>query len=328
MNVEEKELAIISSEKCREDRPGKRWWHLRRFITAYAQLLQQFPLAVTTGTAEIIAKVIEQERQNIPALGGLHFRPIGPSFEGVVYLAAAVAKRQIRRVLWFDDPEDLAVDRPENYALLRNCNLAGAYLHVNASAHLWALHASEARGLSGHKYIRTPLNHGPVEQGGIQETVVLIAHDGEKDRISRFVLHYRDVLRHFPRILATSGTLKHIEEFLKIHVPPRERQRLKILPVGATATMAHGPSGGDVIVADEIFDWYREGGRATNLEHVLHHVLFFADNSKSHPHEADIRVLLKTCADPRNRVNLILNSRMAEEWATRYAEPLSAHNGV
>lgn len=90
--------------------------------------------------------------------------------------------------------------------------------------------------------------------------------------------------------------------------------------------MAHGPSGGDVIVADEIFDWYREGGRANNLEHVLHHVLFFADNSKSHPHEADIHVLLKTCADPRNRINLILNSRMAEEWANRYLQPLSAPN--
>jgi methylglyoxal synthase len=322
MSIEEKELALTASEKCRQDRSGNRWWHLRRFVAAYAPLLQQFPLAVTTSTAEIIDKVIEQERQNNPALGSLRMRDVGPSFEGVVYLAAAVAKRQIQRVILFDDPDDLAVDRPENYALLRNCNLAGAYLHINASAHLWALYASEARGLAGHRYIRDPLNHGPVEQGAIQETVVLIAHDGEKPRIARFVLHYRDVLRLFPRILATSGTLKYIEEFLKIHVPPRERQRLKILPVGATATMAHGPSGGDVIVADEIFDWYREGGRANNLEHVLHHVLFFADNSKSHPHEADIRVLLKTCTDPRNRVNLILNSHMAEEWANRYLQPL------
>ena len=74
-------------------------------------------------------------------------------------------------------------------------------------------------------------------------------------------------------------------------------------------------------VADEILDWYHDAGRASGSDHVLHHVLFFADSSKSHPHEADIRVLLKACADPRNRVNLILNSRMAEEWANRYSPP-------
>lgn len=319
MSVDEK-LAIMASEKCRQHRPGKRWWHLRRFVAAYAPLLQQFQLEVTTNTAEILDEVIEHEQHRDPGFG-LNINRVGPPFAGVVHLAAEVAKRNIRRVLWFQDPDDLVEDRPENYALLRNCNLAGAHLHLNASAHLWALYESETRKIPGHSYIRIPWDDDPDNK--IRETVVLIAHDGEKPRIARFVLHYRDVLRLFPRLLATSGTLKYIEDFLKIHVSPRERRCLNILPVGQTATMAHGPSGGDVIVADEIFDWYSEKSLANTMDHVLHHVLFFADNSKSHPHEADIRVLLKTCTDPRNRVNLILNSRMAEEWANRYFETLS-----
>lgn len=54
-------LAIMASEKCRQHRSGKRWWHLRRFVAAYAPLLQQFELEVTSNTAEILDEVIEQE---------------------------------------------------------------------------------------------------------------------------------------------------------------------------------------------------------------------------------------------------------------------------
>lgn len=307
-------VALMASEMCRTNIPGKPWWHIRRFLRAYYPLLQQFELIATSGTAEVVDELMDTD----PSIPRLDVKRCGASFEGVVHIAALVAKRELNRVLWFQDPQDLAVDRPENYALLRNCNLAGAHLHLNAAAHLWALHTSELRDLPSERYVREPINKDPVEIGGVQESVILIAHDGEKPRIARFVLHYRDVLRRFPRVLATSGTLKHIEEFLKVQLPPWERRRLQIQPVGKTATMAHGPSGGDVIVADEIIDWYREGGRANGSDHVLHHILFFADSSKSHAHEADIRVLLKACANPRNRVNLILNSRMAEEWANRY----------
>ena len=70
---------------------------------------------------------------------------------------------------------------------------------MNSSAHLWALHASESLGVSGLGYIREPVNHGPVETGAVQETIVLIAHDGEKDA-------HRSVCASLPRRVAAFPT--------------------------------------------------------------------------------------------------------------------------
>src|SRR5713226_4747320 len=143
---------MMASETCGQVVSGKRqrWCNLPSFAIAYATLLEQHgPIAVTEHTAEILSQVLKSKSPDI--------RSAGPSFEGVVRLAAAVAKRQIQRVLWFQDPEDLKVDHPENYALLRNCNLAGAHLHVNGSAHLWALYESEARNIPGHYYDTEPM---------------------------------------------------------------------------------------------------------------------------------------------------------------------------
>jgi methylglyoxal synthase len=220
-----------------------------------------------------------------------------------------VARKEIHRVLWFQDPNDLLVGRAENYALLRNCNLAGAHLMMNSAAHLWALYQQTLTGKATRPY------QPPYNGADVYESVFLIAHDGEKTRMSRFVFLFRDVLARFPRVMATSGTLVHIQKVLSGFGAP---DSLQVGPVGATKTLAHGPSGGDVVVADEIYDSYGVGGRAHHGERVLHHVLFFPDHRQSHAHEVDVRTLLETCANPLHRVNLILNSRMAEEWAQRY----------
>ena len=95
MNIENNKLAIMASEECRRNRPGKRWWHLRRFVSAYARLLQQYSLEVTTSTAAILDEAIALERQTNPECANLQIRRVGRSFEGVVHIAAAVAKREI-----------------------------------------------------------------------------------------------------------------------------------------------------------------------------------------------------------------------------------------
>jgi len=302
-------LGMIASEECRKPREGKRWWHLRRFVAAYARVVGAHKVFATEHTAEIIRSAYGEAIDADLSLPRLSLESVGPSTRGVVKLAAMVARKEIKRVLWFQDPNELLVGRPENYALLRNCNLAGAHLMMNSAAHLWALYNTPP-GTSTGTYSTIPYHEGEV-----CESVFLIAHDAEKPRMSRFVFQFRDVLTKFPRLMATSGTLKHIEKVLSDY---GDDALLKITPVGATAAMSHGPSGGDVVVADEIYDWYGPGGRALEGEYVLHHILFFADHRQSHPHEADIRVLLETCANPLHRVNLILNSRMAAEWAQRY----------
>jgi len=285
-------------------------------VAAYAPVIGAHTVCATENTAEIVQACYAEAKRVRRSLPKLTLRSVGLTTRGVVRLATMVARKEIERVLWFQDPGDLLVGRVENYALLRNCNLAGAHLLMNAAAHLWALYQMSLKRMAEKPYYTDPYNRGDV-----QESVFLIAHDAEKPRMSRFAFQFRDVLARFPRLMATAGTRVHIAKCLSDYGTTADS--LPIRAVGATPAMAHGPSGGDVIVADEIYDWYGPGGRAHRGQYVLHHVLFFADHRQSHPHEADIRVLLETCANPLHRVNLVLNSRMAEEWAQRYRHPPS-----
>jgi len=301
---------IVSSSCATRAEAEKRWYHFRRFANDYHEVLSAYKFLLprdTVNTVEKFGTDIDLEQ-----LGE-------DNFEGIVRLAALVAKGEINRVLMFQDPEDLAIEEAPSYALLRNCNLRGAHFLVNAAAHLWALHQATNNGRPPGK----PYSKEPVDWHGFKETVAFIAHDREKPRMARFALHFRDVLRRF-RLIGTSGTVSSIRNHLREFVPPRER--LPIYPVGAPAGtteravkhMGHGPAGGDVIIAEEMFNWYAAPMPQDLSLQVFHHVLFFIDHKHSHPHEPDIQVLLKTCIDPRHRVNLILNSRMAEEWAERY----------
>lgn len=304
-------IGIVASDTCTQHVEGKRWFHLRKFIDAYHDVMSRFRIVATDNTARIIKDTVSQ----IPNCSSkqLEVAQLGDSFKGVVTLAAMVARGDVRRVLMFQDPKDLDIERPERYALLRNCNLSGSKLHINASAHLWALFECKRLGIiQTHPYYTVPINAADVK-----ETIAFIAHDREKPRMGRFALHYRSVLRTFPRLIATSGTKKHIDEFLKNTLPPSDR--LVIQSAGAKDKESHGPAGGDVIIADEIFATYGIDGPACRMPYyTLHHILFFIDHKNTHPHEPDIQVLLRTCANPEHRVNLILNSRMAEEWAERY----------
>src|SRR5262249_9804128 len=154
-------------------------------------------------------------------------------------LAAMVAKGQIDRVLFFQDPRDLEIEHPENYALLRNCNLHGCRFCINEAAHLWAQ-------CQRHKEKAAPrIQRKPTDLA--DETVALIAFGKEKERMARFVLRYAEAFQRFPRLLATSGTKDYIDRFLD--AAGRPDTRLKIESAGLVPGETRGPAGGDVIIA-------------------------------------------------------------------------------
>lgn len=312
------QLGIVASERCRDPhREGKRWFHLLRFALTYRELLSEYRVVAPDTTAAMLKDALSALQDD--AAKGLrrNIEPLGETFRGTVSLAAKVAKREVNRVLMFQDPVDLAIERPENYALLRNCNLAGAHLCINGAAHLWALYECHRRGIQQN----WPYIYKPQVVENATETVAFIAHDGQKERIARFAIQYQDVLRTFPRLVATSGTRDYIADRFKSWLP--EERALDIQVAGETAKISHGPPGGDVVIADEIFSTYSQFKAASHKHefYIFWNVLFFVDHKATHPHEPDIQVLLKTCLNPLHRVNLILNSHMAAEWASRYRKP-------
>lgn len=98
------------------------------------------------------------------------------------------------------------------------------------------------------------------------KTIALIAHDGKKPSMIEFVRAYRDVLEKVD-LVATGTTGKLIQEETGLGVN----------------RMLSGPIGGDVQIASLV------------VEGQISAVIFFVDELDKHPHDPDIRTLLRLC---------------------------------
>jgi methylglyoxal synthase len=96
--------------------------------------------------------------------------------------------------------------------------------------------------------------------------IALIAHDGKKDDMVRFVVEHREVLAK-SILLATGTTGERIAKSTGLHV---ER-------------MLSGPYGGDAQIAARV------------AEGQVDAVVFMVDPLNAHPHEPDIQGLLRIC---------------------------------
>jgi len=97
-------------------------------------------------------------------------------------------------------------------------------------------------------------------------TIALIAHDGKKDDMIRFVRERQEMLACF-RMIATGTTGERIQQATGL---PVERMR-------------SGPYGGDAQIAARVAQ-----GEITG-------VFFLVDPLYAHPHEPDISSLLRIC---------------------------------
>jgi len=97
--------------------------------------------------------------------------------------------------------------------------------------------------------------------------IAIIAHDGKKDDIVKFLIKNREVLQQEKiEFIATGTTGGRAEE------------------AGfKTKRMLSGPLGGDAQIAGRV------------AEGKTHMVLFFKDPLSSHPHEADVNMLIRVC---------------------------------
>ena len=97
--------------------------------------------------------------------------------------------------------------------------------------------------------------------------IAIIAHDGKKDDIIRFLIKNRELLQQ-ERIqfiaTGTTGGRAEAEGF-------------------KTRRMLSGPLGGDAQIAGRV------------AEGKTQMVLFFKDPLSSHPHEADVNMLIRVC---------------------------------
>jgi methylglyoxal synthase len=97
-------------------------------------------------------------------------------------------------------------------------------------------------------------------------TLAIVAHDGRKADLVAFATFNRAVLSGF-RLVATATTGRLLREKVGL----------------AVETVLSGPMGGDAQIA------------AMVVEGEVAAVLFFVDPLSAHPHDPDIRTLLRVC---------------------------------
>jgi methylglyoxal synthase len=97
-------------------------------------------------------------------------------------------------------------------------------------------------------------------------TIAVIAHDGRKADLVAFATYNRDTLAGF-RLVATATTGRLLREKVGLEV----------------TTVLSGPMGGDAQIAAQVVS----GDIAA--------VLFFVDPLSAHPHDPDIRTILRVC---------------------------------
>jgi methylglyoxal synthase len=130
-------------------------------------------------------------------------------------------------------------------------------------------------------------------------TIAVIAHDGRKTDLVAFATYNREVLSRF-RLVATATTGRLLREKVGLEVE----------------TVLSGPLGGDAQIAARV----AEGRIAA--------VLFFVDPLSAHPHDPDIRTLLRVCnvhdvplATNVATANLFLTSSLLASEAPSVAAP-------
>jgi methylglyoxal synthase len=134
-----------------------------------------------------------------------------------------------------------------------------------------------------------------------RHTLALIAHDGKKADLVAFATYNRSALAEFD-LVATSTTGQLLRDKVGLDV----------------RTVLSGPMGGDAQIA------------ALVAEGRIRAVLFFVDPLSAHPHDPDVRTILRVCnvhnvpvATTVSAADLFLASPLLNA-RTAHPEPLEA----
>jgi methylglyoxal synthase len=213
---------------------------------------------------------------------------------------------RVRTLVYLTDPKDLEESYPEDIAMFRSAMRNDVlYLPTFRGASHWAAHEADGAHLAERSDARPwPPRSGSerVERTDPErETLALIAHDGKKLDLCKWVVEHTSRLRRFDRFVTTGTTGGWVAKFLTANGVPKGK-------IAALYRLQSGPSGGDIEIAGEIL--------RGNIENAV----FFVDPMTSHPHEADIQAFLRICAMPGVKVNLRLTEFAATSWI-RTVEP-------
>jgi methylglyoxal synthase len=236
-----------------------------------------------------------------------------PGIEGMIEIAHELVTGKLEAVIQLSVEDDTTV-RAGSAVLRREANVHNVPIASDiATAELFVQYWKNKLNSNGggtwslfrsRKAVFSPCAYLP--KNGGDNVLALIAHDGQKHEMCRFVVEYQDKLRRFTHILATGTSGKLAKRYLSA-AGWDEKQVERIMPCKS------GPLGGDVEIANAV------------IQGLCNNVVFFQDPAISHPHAADIR-LFEQAMLTRKGVRLASNAESARILLNAI-EPLLSENG-
>jgi hypothetical protein len=304
--AEQEVLAIDLSKECLNAHPrGKPWLDFRSFAQAFWQLLAAYKLLLVSYDTE---RILREVAANIKKSTGIE-----PNFKTEVLgtsrtTRSAIAnwsKHNIDRVLWFLDPENL-LEQLQSVPL-RMMSERGHKLHVNFGAAVWADRAQRllAGDIQQHVEVHPGDAIAMVEEHAIVPIAELIAE------------HFR-ALKSFSHIMATTKIRNIIKSVFKATASSETK--------GADAkcrltVFRDSPYGELIGIGHQIVqDYYNVPPLLMQpRRRALCHVVAFARYQEEPGIE--MQKFFEIAADPRLRVNLLLNEQTANDWIGRFEPP-------
>jgi len=206
-----------------------------------------------------------------------HFIKKNNGIQGMIQIAHELVTGRLDAIIQLSVEDDTTV-RAGSAVLRREANVHNVPIASDeATAHIFVQHWKDqlSKGIDASSLFRpreevtSPCAALP--RNGGESVLALIAHDGQKQEMSRFVVENKERLLQFKHILATG----HSGELVKRHLRAAGWTDTQ---VGRIQLCHSGPLGGDVEIANAV------------IEDLCKTVVFFQDPATSHPHEADIRL--------------------------------------
>jgi hypothetical protein len=289
MTSSRNKLGLYVSRSCRAASPhGKGWFEFRLFAKKFWRLLSTYTLLVSESTAGILEEVSRdlRESEGVEVRWDLDIYPKPNSIVSLVNKLVASSREEVERILVFLDPQ--APAELESLFVLREAIAQhGQKLHINLGAPVWAEREWKAvLGLESKSLIAAG------------DAIVLL---GQKHslKIDRFALTYFEKVLLFPNFVIPVTARSMISELLKTVNSPASLPR---------TTCGETPELASLLFAN----YFNTGGGY--MDRRLCHVVICPGSNRARMQRQSMEEFISMCADPRLRINLMLNKETAEEW--------------
>lgn len=310
-----KTLGIVVVPQCFTNSQTKTWFDFRTFVRTYWELLSTYTLLVSSDTKAILLEISAEFR----ALGikvNFIMEDLGNSRTTLNNIANQKAG-EIERILLFLDPKD--VRNQLEMAPLRMISERGHLVHLNFGAALWAECTSQPAAVRPYPEIR------PVE------SLVFVEENASAPMFDFLARHFGAICL-FPEVLVTRGIKSMFDFIFQQRPKPKagenkkneknenedEENREPVIYVPEMSPDSELTAIGKCIMARS-YNW--KAFEMHPARGARYHVVTFTDYLNNHAPGPAMQTFYEVCADPRLRVNLLINPQTAVDWIRQYELP-------